>query len=146
MKLLKTRFAIILATAVLCLAIVGGVAYAASVSKTVPTQGNVVPSAASVEAYSDILLTTPLTGIAWGDVIQGESTTVEFYVKNTGNRRITSLFVLSDVDTNMATLTLTPTSSSLDKGQATKVTAVLAAKAAGTTGACNPTITITANY
>lgn len=146
MKFLKDNKIAAVIIACLMVVLLGGVAYAATFSKQLPTHGNIVAPSGQIETYADEAGNSPVSEIAWGDVLQGQSVSYSFYVKNLGNMNLTNVAITSNIDTNYATLTFDNSSFALDKGASKMVTATLAAKSSGSTGAISPTITITGTY
>ncbi len=145
-KFFGTRLATII-IAVMAVMLISSVAVAAaSYSKDLPGTGKIVSATPDLAFYSDSTCTTPVTALAWGDIIQGDQKVITVYVKNVGNKNIASINYATTLPADVGTMTYNINSLSLDKGASQPLTITLKASITGTTGDISPTITFTGTY
>ncbi len=145
-RFLGTRIATIIITVLVCTIVMAGAAFAANFSKALPAEGNVVTANPDLAFYSDSACTQVITTLGFGDVVQGDTSAVDVYIKNVGNKNLTSVTGTSDLSTEVGTINYSLNNFQVAKGANTKVTITFAPKIGGTFGPVTPTITYSGSY
>jgi hypothetical protein len=145
-KFFKTRLATIIIT-VLVVSLVSGVAvFATSYSKDLPSTGKIVSATPDLAFFSDVTCQTPVTNIAWGDIVQGDQKVVTIYVKNIGNKNMTAITYASSLTGDVGTMTYSTNQFLLNKGASQQLTITLNTFVTGTLGDISPVITFSGTY
>ena len=124
-RLLKTKFAIIVITVLVCIIAFSGVAYAAGVfNKNVPATVTLKATTPGLTLYSDEACTLELTTVSFGEVPSGDTKVINVWLKNTGNKNFSSITASSNLDAGIGTIEITNLTG-IDKGLKRPITITL---------------------
>jgi len=126
----------------LLLAFAGGAMAAIMWTTEVPLSFTVtVPPSYNLELYQNVGLTTPLTGIALGDLPRGASNTTHVYVKNVGDQTA-YVGITHNLSASVGTITATPAPLTLTPGSSGDLVLHLTVSPTAPGGSQSVTITI----
>lgn len=147
MKFLKTRIATIIITAIVVLALGTGVAFAAGVfTKPLPVTAKIVAAIPDLSFYADSTLSTPITTLNFGDIIQGTTVFKNIYIRNTGTKAVSGLSASIDADPGVMTATVVFDNTILAKNASTKVAFTVTASETATLGDITPNVIFNGSY
>lgn len=106
-KLLLGKIGIIALAVIIGIVGFGGIAYAAGVfQKDLPASASIKATTPGLTLYTDSACTTEVAAINFPEVSSGEDTSIQVYVKNTGNKSFDTVTSTNDLDPDIGTITV----------------------------------------
>lgn len=132
---------------VICMVVFGSFAYAAGTfNKEAAVTGKVIANNPNLALFSDSACTIPLTAISFPDTNQGESSTVNVYLKNIGNKEFSGVIYTSALNPAVGTISLVNPLYAMGVNTTQQATLRLNVLANGTVGDINTSVTFNCSY